>query len=371
MTATFDSREIKPGMTFVALKGEKADGRDFIPQALANGAARIIDGYDELDRAAKERRAALRATVIGVTGSAGKTTTKELLKAFFSRLGKTHATQGNFNNHIGLPLTILNCPDDADFLVLEMGSNHPGEIAHLCEIARPDVGVVTNVGTAHIEFFGSREGIAREKGTLLGAARKFGLVSRECFGLDLMPKERRIEVNPRDEEIAAAVAAVLPGDHNLSNASLAFAAARRFGLDAAGAAEALEGFALPGARWRRSSLGGVTCIDDSYNANPDSMIAALNAFAREPCDGRRIACLGDMLELGPESGEYHAAVFRHAKSLGLFTVAVGPLSSSCPSDRRFPDAEALKRAIRELARPGDVILLKASHGMNLSKVAEP
>ena len=275
MIATFDSREVKPGMTFVALKGEKADGHDFIPQALANGAAKIIDGYDELDAAAKECRRSLRAKIIAVTGSAGKTTTKELLRAFFARLGKTHATQGNFNNHIGMPLTILNCPDDADFLVLEMGSNHPGEIAHLCEIAEPDVGVVTNVGTAHIEFFGSCEGIAKEKGTLLGAAKEFGIVSKECFGLGIMPKERRIEVEPRNAEIASAVAKVLPGEHNLSNASLAFAAAQRFGLTADEAAKALEGFALPGARWRKSERDGVTYIDDSYNANPDSMIAAL------------------------------------------------------------------------------------------------
>ena len=126
---TFDSRAVKPGMLFIALKGEKSDGHDYIPQALAAGAAGVIDGYAELDRAARDWRRTLKATVIGVTGSAGKTTTKEFLRTFFSALGKTAATEGNFNNHIGLPVTILNCPADADFLIVEMGTNHPGEIA--------------------------------------------------------------------------------------------------------------------------------------------------------------------------------------------------------------------------------------------------
>ena len=133
--ATFDSRAVKPGMLFVALKGEKNDGHAYIPQALERGAVGVVDGLDELQKLANEYRRSLKAKVIGITGSAGKTTTKELLRAFLSKAGKTHATDGNFNNHIGLPLTILNCPKDADFLVVEMGTNHPGEIAALCQIA--------------------------------------------------------------------------------------------------------------------------------------------------------------------------------------------------------------------------------------------
>lgn len=366
MTATFDSRQVKPGMTFVALKGEKADGHDFIPQALAAGAAKIIDGYEALDAEAKARRAALHAKVVAVTGSAGKTTTKELLKAFFSRLGKTHATQGNFNNHIGLPMTILNCPDDAEFLILEMGTNHPGEIAHLCEIAQPDVGVLTNVGTAHLEFFGSREAIAKEKGTLLGAAKEFSIVSSECFGLDMMPSERRIQVDPRNAEIAEAVAIVLPGDHNLSNASLAFAAAQKFGLTAEEASKALAGFQLPGARWRKYEWCGVTYIDDSYNANPESMIAALDAFAKEKCYGQHIACLADMLELGENSKELHRQVFQHAKDLGFFVIGIGPISCHCPSHFQLFDTDHLYRILPNTVKTGDVVLLKGSHSWNLT-----
>ncbi|MBR5457673.1 MAG: hypothetical protein IKV56_02795, partial [Kiritimatiellae bacterium] len=169
--AVFDSRLVKPGMLYVALKGENVDGNDFIPMAEKAGAARIIGGENalaELQSLARDFRLSLKDTVVvGLTGSAGKTTTKELLKCFLSSVGKTWATQGNFNNHLGLPMTILNCPEDAKFLVLEMGTNHPGEIAALCDIALPNSGLITNIGTAHIEFFLTQDGIANEKGTLL------------------------------------------------------------------------------------------------------------------------------------------------------------------------------------------------------------
>ena len=145
--AVFDSRKVEPGMLFIALKGDRVDGHDYIGQALAKGAAGIVDGLEELAATAREYRGTLKAKVIGVTGSAGKTPTKELLRAFLSAAGKVHATEGNYNNNIGLPVTVLNCPRDADFLVVEMGTNHPGEIKALCDIADPDVGVVTNVGS--------------------------------------------------------------------------------------------------------------------------------------------------------------------------------------------------------------------------------
>jgi len=372
--ATFDSREIRPGMTFVALKGEKADGRNFIQQALAAGAARIITGEEELWAAAREKRAAMKAKVVGVTGSAGKTTTKELLRAFFSRIGRTYATQGNFNNHIGLPLTILNAPDDAEYLVLEMGTNHPGEIAHLCSIASPDAGVLTNVGTAHIENYASREELAREKFTLCASAKEFAVASSACFGLERFacPRLAVCDVEAIPEPLRRAVSAVLPGAHNISNAALAFAAAERYGLGAEDAAAALKGFALPGARWRVTEAGGVKFVDDSYNANPESMIAALDAFAALPAKGRRIAILGDMLELGPRSPEYHAQVFDHAASLGLdLVVAVGAFSGACRAQCKYENAAALKAALPNILEQGDSVLLKASHGLNLSSAITP
>jgi len=374
MQYTFDSRAVKPGMGFVALKGEKADGHDFIPKALEQGAAKIVDGLDELQRLAHDYRRTLKAKVIGVTGSAGKTTTKELLKAFLARVGKTYATEGNFNNHIGLPMTILNCPEDADFLVVEMGTNHPGEIAALCAIAEPDAGLITNVGTAHLEFFKTQDGIADEKGTLFRHAREFAVVSSENARLERlrgMCAADLVEVDPRPAWLAEALAGVLPGDHNVSNAALAYAVAERFGCTHDQAVAALGDFALPGARWRKSEKWGVTFIDDTYNANPDAMIAALDALAATPCDGKRVAVLGDMFELGPDALELHRKVFAHAMSLGIpLVIGVGALSSQCLCHLVYKELKTLKKKFRVDVSAGDLVLLKASHSMQLGKLLE-
>ena len=370
--ATFDSRLVKPGMLFVALKGEKSDGHDYIPQALEKGAVGIVDGYDELDRTAREYRRTLKAKVVAVTGSAGKTTTKELVRAFLSTVGKVHATEGNFNNHIGLPITILNCPKDADFLVVEMGTNHPGEIAHLCDVAEIDCALVTNVGTAHIEFFGDQDGIAREKGVVLERAREFGVVSKENARLDIlrgMCRGELVEVDPRQEWMAKALEGILPGDHNVSNACLAFALAERFGATREGCIAALSGFSLPGARWKKSEKWGVRFIDDTYNANPDSMIAALDTLVKTPCDGKHVAVLGDMFELGERSLELHKKVFDHAMALGIpLVIGVGEMSSQCLCHLVYKDLKTLKKKFRLDVSAGDLVLLKASHGMHLGEL---
>ena len=373
--AVLDSRKVEPGMLFVALPGEKADGRDFIPQALERGAAGVIDSLDALAEAAREYRRGLAAKTIGVTGSAGKTTTKELLRAFLSAKGKTHATSGNFNNNIGLPLTILNCPRDAEYLVLEMGTNHPGEIAALCSIAAPDAGVVTGIGTAHMEFFGSREAIAREKSAMLAAAPDFGAVPAGDPFIGVMREMCRgelIEADTAQKWMADALADVLPGVHNVSNACLAFAAAERLaGVSREEAAAALAGFSLPGARWRKSERFGALFIDDSYNASPDSMIAALDAFAATPCEGRRIAILGDMFELGASAPEMHRRVFAHAMSLGIqLVVGVGEESSKCVCHLAYKKTDDVRKRLRVMVSAGDVVLLKASHGMELSSILE-
>ncbi len=375
--ATLDSRLVKPGMLYVALRGEHADGNDYIPNARAAGAAKILGGptaLADLQTLARDYRRTLRAKVIGVTGSAGKTTTKELLRAFLSRVGKVHATEGNFNNHLGLPLTILNCPEDADFLVVEMGTNHPGEIARLCEIAEPDGGLITNVGTAHLEFFGSQDGIAAEKGTLFARVKDFAVVSSENVRLGKLRELCRAElivVDPCQAWMAAALEGVLPGAHNVSNACLAFAVAERLGATRSDALAALSDFRLPGARWRRVERCGVSFIDDSYNANPDSMIAALDAFAKMPCAGRRVAVLGDMGELGPESATFHRRVFGHAAELGIpLVIGVGAQSSKCSCQLSCESAEALAEMFWRHVAPGDLVFLKASHSMNLSKLID-
>ena len=383
--ATFDSRLVRPGMLYVALKGERVDGNDFIPQALEKGAAKVIGGPDalaELQSLAREYRRALRprTVVVALTGSAGKTTTKELLKTFLSCAGKTYATEGNYNNHLGLPITILNCPDDADFLVVEMGSNHPGEIAGLCAIAEPDCALITNVGTAHLEFFGSQDGIAEEKGQIfvaLGSAHDtkvppFGVVSTKNVRLEklrsMCPVEL-LEVEPDQEWMARALDGILPGAHNVSNACLAFAVAEKFGVTREQAFEALKGVSLPGARWRKVEKDGVTYIDDSYNANPDSMIAALDAFAAMPCDGKHVAVLGDMFELGPNSAELHRKVFDHAMKLGIpLVIGIGEESAKCICHLAYKTLDPLKRKFRFDVSSGDLVLLKASHSMGLSKL---
>lgn len=373
--ATFDSRLVKPGMLYVALKGEKADGNDFIPDARAKGAAKVIGGPNalaELQALARDYRRSLKTTVVGVTGSAGKTTTKELLRTFLSCAGKTHATDGNFNNHLGLPITILNCPGDADFLVVEMGSNHPGEIAALCDIAEPDVGVVTGVGTAHLAFFASRAGIAEEKGTLLARAKGFSVFPAADDFAPALAARAPTAVPVAAEPPAGLLDASLPQPpHFAANAALAFAVAARFGVTCEQARAALDGFSLPGARWRLREKWGATFIDDTYNANPDAMIAALDTLAAMPCDGKRVAVLGDMFELGPDALALHRKVFAHAMALKIpLVIGVGEQSAQCLCHCVYTDLAKLKKKFRLDVSAGDLVLLKASHAMGLGSLLD-
>ena len=397
--AVFDSRQVKPGMLYVALKGEHADGHDFVAKAFAAGAACALvrsdwpcpDGIDEtrlvrvddtrlgFGEIARLYRRTLKAKVVGITGSAGKTTVKELTAAFLRSGGyRVHATSGNFNNDLGLPLTVLNCPADADFLVVEMGTNHPGEIAYLVDIAAPDVGMISSIGTAHIEFFKTQDGIADEKGTLLARLPPdgFAVLARENDRYDRLAAMSAAPVETvsfSDAEVSAFADALkvrLPGRHNVLNAMIAFGCARRFGVSLESCLAALDGFTLPGGRWRVVERNGATFVDDTYNANPTSMIAALETFATLPCAGRRIAVLGDMFELGERSAELHAEVGRRAHSLALDKiVTVGPLANEgIRGDITCPDAAGARTVLDELLQPGDLILLKASHGVHLDQV---
>lgn len=427
--ATIDSRTAKPGCLYAALKGEKADGHDFAYKACAAGAAFSLvertpppgpdgktpphvivkDVRRALADAARAYRLSLKWRVAGVTGSAGKTSTKELLAAFLRSAGKTASTPGNLNNDLGLPLSILNAPQDCSFGVFECGSNHPGEIAALADILRPDCAVVSSVGNAHIEHFKSLDGTAREKGSLFAAVPPsgFNVVSRENvrFGiLKEMSKARLVETSLKDasapfyarivdsssgrfeaveaDGTATILETGLPGDYNISNALLAFAAARTLGVPAAQCAAALDGFALPGRRWRTVERDGVTWIDDAYNANPDSMKAALGNFARIPCRGRRIAVLGDMFELGPRSAALHAETGNFAATLGLdIVVATGEKMSTAfapayhiaaPESMiiSVPGVSSAAALMPGILKPGDCVLLKGSRGMAMEHIYE-
>ena len=381
----FDSRKVTPGCLFAALPGATVDGHAFVSQAFEKGAKGLLVRSDRaaafsgpeaaalipvpdvkasLTETAHAYRKTLKAKVIGVTGSAGKTTVKELTAAFLRQKGRTHATVGNYNNDLGLPITILECPADADFLVVEMGTNHPGEIAHLVEIAQPDAGIISSIGTAHIEFFKTQDGIAEEKGTLFRSLppEGFAVLGTNNDRFDMLKKMcrcRMVEVSG-----PAPFACPLAGDYNRWNMALAWACAKELGVTEGMACVALEDFALPGDRWRKSERDGVTFISDCYNANPTSMIAALKTFADEPCAGRRIAVLGDMFELGAESRRLHGEVKRTAKALHLDRVIyVGENFGGISRDEA-------KVELFAYLRPGDVVLLKASHGMALQRILD-
>ena len=381
----FDSRKVVPGCLFAALPGATADGHAFVRQAFEKGAKGILVRKDRvrefggseaaalipvddvkasLAETARAYRRMLKAKVVGVTGSAGKTTVKEFTAAFLGAKGKTHATAGNYNNDLGLPITILECPPDADFLVLEMGTNHPGEIAHLVDIGKPDAGIISSVGTAHIEFFRTQDGIAEEKGTLFRSLPEdgFAVLGENNDRFEMLKEMCRCRIVVSDG--AAPFGCPLAGDYNRWNMSLAWNCAKMFGVTEDMARRSLEGFVLPGDRWRKSERNGVAFISDCYNANPTSMIAALETFAAEPCSGRRIAVLGDMFELGDASEALHADVKRKASGLGLDKVIfIGDNFGGVS----FDDAKA---ELFAYVRPGDSVLLKASHGMALGRILE-
>ena len=427
---TQDSRNITPGCLYVALRGERFDGHDFVAQALRNGAAavlveaswsapaeaaswpllRVADTRRALADAARAWRLKQRARIVGITGSSGKTTTKEMAAALFGGGGNVCATRGNLNNEIGLPLSLLTLPADAAFGIFELGTNHPGEIARLADVLRPQAAVIASIGSAHIEHFGSLEAIAREKGALLQAlpADGFAVLCKETACFDMLVEMSRAPVvtttlvgdadfcgeviepfngTLRVTERAAGQQTVLrsglPGAHNASNLLLAFAAARTAGISAEAAAETLRDFSLPGMRWQVSIHGGATVVNDAYNANPQSMVAALETFMRMPCGGRRIAVLGDMLELGAHAEALHREVGRRVAELapdGLIAVgecagrylADEAVRNGLPSERVTLAGNATDAAhmVHEFVKDGDSVLLKASRGMGLERILD-
>src|SRR2546421_6875767 len=357
-----DSRTLKAGDLFVPLRGENFDGHKFIQQAAERGAVgamveeswkgkvprdfaliRVADTLAGYQTLAANYRASLPLKVIAITGSNGKTSTKDFVAATLGKKFRVTKTEGNFNNHVGLPQTMLAARRDDEIAVWEIGMNHPGEIAALAKLAAPDIAIITNIGIAHIEFMGSREAIAAEKGALAEAVAPNGtliLNADDAFSEEIAKRTaaklilagiengsvRATDISQHSTgseftilEGAHRCRAQLPvpGIHMVQNAMLAIAAGRAFGLSLEECAVGLASTPLTKARLQIREIDGIQFIDDSYNANPDSMKAALRTLVELDADGRRIAALGEMGELGAESERGHREVGEAAAALRI------------------------------------------------------
>lgn len=414
---TTDSRRVPPGAWFVALSGDRFDGHEFLGVVAASGAAGAIvsrapegwtrglvvvpDTLVALQAIASYARSEFHGPVIGITGSAGKTSTRVMIVEVLRALGQVHHTQGNLNNHIGLPLTLCALPPDADAVVVELGMNHLGEIALLQGIARPTVRLITNVGAAHVEGCGSLDGVSRAKQELFDGALEGDIV---CVNLDdpriaAMPipegvrvvtygsapdatirltdvgiDPERLQTRIRIETPDGAVRATLevPGMHLAINAAAATAVAWALRVPFPSIGPALSRFQPEGMRNRVEHVGGVAVLDDAYNANPISMLAALTTLAS--LRGRKFAALGDMLELGGEEAHAHAEVLAAAVASADEVWVTGPRMCAAagenPSVRTFLDAEALADALAVSLAEGDVLLVKGSRGARMERVVE-
>ncbi len=433
VAVTTDSRSVPPGSLFVALRGPRFDGHAFVPTACQAGAVAALVARDyrwpvdrgpppALLRCACPLRAlgalgagyrrSLPVEPVGITGSAGKTTVKEMVAELLCALGPVARTPGNRNNDIGLPLSLLAMAPGSRFGVFEIGMNRPGEIRPLADMLAPRIGIVTNIGPVHLEAFDSVEGIAREKAQLLRALPRDGLavldrddafhgLLRDACGCETLTVSldgdatcRAVEYDtlhgmlavlerdaPRPERIVTG----LPGRHNLRNALLATALARRLGVSWAAIREGFLRVKHPPMRWDVSTLAGVTVINDAYNANPMSMRSALETFASLPWGGRRLVLLGDMLELGADNEEaMHLEIGRSVAEFGFDALAaVGPRACAWyrlgAIEAGYPPArlrlcsdprDAARRLAVEL-REGDALLLKGSRGMALEQTLAP
>lgn len=420
-----DSRTLQPGDLFVPLRGENFDGHKFVEQASERGAVgamveanwkgsapktfaliRVPDTLAGYQKLAANYRRSLPLRVIVITGSNGKTSTKDFLAATLSRRFRVTKTEGNFNNHVGLPQTILAAGSHDEIAVWEIGMNHPGEIAALTDIAAPDAAIITNIGVAHIEFMGSRQAIAAEKGALAEAVGADGTVilnADDPYSQGIAERTRAkvifvgiesgsvraIEVSqsPTGCEFTVLEGAhrcraqlPVPGIHMVQNAILAVAAGRAFGLSLEDCAGGLASAPLTKARLQIREINGIQFIDDSYNANPDSMKAALRTLVELDADGRRVAVLGEMSELGDESERGHREVGEAAAAFGVDElIAVGATGATIARAARkagleksvsVDGAEEAAGLLEQTASPGDLILVKGSRSARMERVIE-
>ncbi len=435
-----DTRKIVPGALFVALKGEKFDGADYARQAVEQGAAAVLvrngcpeEKFDGLpvvikvedtliayQAIAKAYRRYFAGPVLAVTGSNGKTSTKDLTACVLSSALNTLKTEANFNNEIGLPLTLLQLDADHDAAVVEMGMRGLGQIEQLAAVAEPVIGIVTNVGETHMELLGSLENIAKAKGELIEALPENGTailngdnvfvaamnekvkpgVKIITYGIENETTVRALPESIKSEGFLTKFSAVFAGDekvypvelplagrHNIYNALAALAAGYALHLDPAEMIDALKDFKATGQRFECLEktikwVGTLKIINDAYNASPMSMEAALDTLAETAKDSRRIAVLGDMLELGDISVAAHKKVGQKAVETGVdyiitrgemgYFVAVGAVMAGLEADKVFraPDHQAAAAKLKEICQDGDTILFKGSHGMQMDKIID-
>ncbi len=424
-SVSIDTRTLSPGALFVALEGGHSDGHHYVGKAFELGAAAALVSrqveaggpllvapdpllaLQQLGRMARERWDALGAgrTMVGVTGSAGKTTAKDAIAGVLASRFETGKTIGNFNNHIGVPLSLLNLPDGAKAAVLEIGMNHSGEIRSLAAIARPRIGVVTNAGTAHIENLGSRDAIALAKRELIeslpadgvavlnadddrvrafagihpGRSILFGFSEAahvRAKGAEFLPEGTRFEVAD-----VGSFFCPLPSLGGLMAALAALAVARAMGMDLTSLKDAVAALEAPKMRLQRLQVRGATVWDDCYNSNPEAAMMMLDMLAATPA-GRRIAVLGEMLELGSWSGAMHRETGRYAarKGVDLLIAVKGDArlmaeeavaaGMDAARVRFYEEPAAAGRAARELAIEGDAVLFKGSRGTRMELALE-
>ncbi len=418
-----DSRTLEPGALFVALRGERHDGADFLEQAAARGAAGAVvtrgrekpglgleyfpveDPLRALGALAAVRRRKLGVRVVGITGSSGKTTVKEMVAAALGAGPRVFATPGNLNSKVGLPLSIMRAPEEAEVWVLELGASEPGEIEALTDVAAPDDAVVTTVGRAHLEFFGTVENVLHEKLALVRAARRDGVVVVGDRPPELAAEARRL----RPDAVVAGLAqdadfrpdrhglqpdrvwfercgvryeVAAGGEHHLRDALIAAAVADGLGVAPPAAAHGLADFRPLGMRGALRRIGGLAVLVDCYNANPESFAASIDHLAEAFPDRERVAVVGSMLEMGESGPEVHREVLEHLVREGFGLVAATGTFASVAEDlvaagrerpTRFLTAEEPEDVWEPLAEALDgreAVLVKASRGVRLERIVE-
>jgi len=417
--ANNDTRVLTPGQLFIVLQGAR-DGHDFIPAAMEKGAAAVLcsrkvgdypaiyveDPRLALGQIAREELRRIGAKTVAVTGSVGKSTTKEMIASVLESTYRTSKTPANHNNDIGMPMAILAMPEDTEVAVLEMGMNHFGEISYLSDIAHPDVAVIINIGTAHIEFLGSQEGIRKAKMEIVDGMNGRGMLllngddlllrnlhreplqrityfgqSQDCAvrGTDVRQEGELLCFQAVAGKLSIPVEMKLEGEHYVNDALAAVAVGLKLAVPSERIRESLLHFHNISGRQEIYEKNGYTIINDCYNAGPESMAAALNVLGNRP--GRHIAVLGDMLELGDCAHAEHYKIGRIAAEKADIVFAYGPhaarikdgtITGGMPESKgnAFQDREELVRALKKAAKPGDVILFKGSHGMHLELILE-